>query len=645
MGAGAIVDREDRVVRIDENIVREALRTAPSQFTLTSRNPEKQIVLGGDNLVFGLVAGPPFVHDRLKGRRSGNLEDYRNFIRLAHTFNAIHLIGNQVTAPQELPANSRHLDTYFANLTLSDLCFHCTAIGRGRAMDGIRMMAISRGITLEEMATSPGVITIININSPRLLDDAMGDGLIAMAQAGQPVTVTPFTLMGAMTPVTLPAALAQQNAEALFGVVLTQLANPGAPVMYGAFTSNVDMKSGAPAFGTPENTKANIIAGQLARRYDLPYRTSNANASTAVDLQAAYETGMSTWGAVLGGANMIYHAAGWLEGGLVASYEKLILDVEILQNMMEFLRPIAWSEDELGFDAIAQVPTVGTSSASTTPWRATRPPSTRPCSPIGATTRAGRPRARGRRSIAPRTCGSRRSRNTRSRPSIPQSARSSRPTWRSARKRSARAILEPGSLRGEAELRGAFSKPVPEAARVAAEDGEFVGRRLVRLPDDHAHIGAGGDRHVPDAERARVEVDPKSLLERRPDSWAGKAQDRVRVGLIGHGCRIAEFAGEFRRERLAGVAQGKPGAWARAEQGQALGSASTRACGKLEPVTGSQPLRKRVAPARDHGCDLQIFQFFDHNAGCRGARRREEAIETGPCLQRLKHGGALLPDR
>jgi trimethylamine--corrinoid protein Co-methyltransferase len=221
------------------------------------------------------------------------------------------------------------------------------------------MMAISRGITLEEMATSPGVITIININSPRLLDDAMGDGLIAMAQAGQPVTVTPFTLMGAMTPVTLPAALAQQNAEALFGVVLTQLANPGAPVMYGAFTSNVDMKSGAPAFGTPENTKANIIAGQLARRYDLPYRTSNANASTAVDLQAAYETGMSTWGAVLGGANMIYHAAGWLEGGLVASYEKLILDVEILQNMMEFLRPIAWSEDELGFDAIAQVPTGG----------------------------------------------------------------------------------------------------------------------------------------------------------------------------------------------------------------------------------------------------------------------------------------------
>jgi trimethylamine--corrinoid protein Co-methyltransferase len=251
------------------------------------------------------------------------------------------------------------LDTYFANLALSDLTFHCTSIGRGRAMDGIRMMAISRGISLEEMARDPGVITIISVNSPRLLDDAMGDGLIAMAEHGQPVTITPFTLMGAMTPVSLPAALAQQNAEALFGVVLTQLVRPGAPVMYGAFTSNVDMRSGAPAFGTPENTKANVIAGQLARRYGLPYRTSNANASNAVDLQAAYETSMATWGAVMGGANLIYHAAGWLEGGLTASYEKLILDVEILQNMVEFLRPLKWDTDELGFDAIRDVPAGG----------------------------------------------------------------------------------------------------------------------------------------------------------------------------------------------------------------------------------------------------------------------------------------------
>ncbi|NOX41306.1 MAG: trimethylamine methyltransferase family protein, partial [Alphaproteobacteria bacterium] len=328
-------------------------------FTLTARNPDKQLVLGGNNVSFSLVAGPPNVHDRINGRRAGNFADYRNFIKLAHHFNAIHLIGNQVMAPMELPANTRHLDTYLANLTYSDLTFHCTAIGRGRALDGINMMAISRGISVEEMRASPGVITIISVNSPRLLDDSMSDGLIAMAEHGQPVTVTPFTLMGAMTPVSLPAALAQQNAEALFGIVLTQLVNPGAPVMYGGFTSNVDMRSGAPAFGTPENAKANIISGQLARRYGIPYRTSNANASNAVDLQATYETMMSTWGAVMGGANMVYHAAGWLEGGLTASYEKLILDVEILQNMIEFMKPIKFNTDELGFDAISDVPSGG----------------------------------------------------------------------------------------------------------------------------------------------------------------------------------------------------------------------------------------------------------------------------------------------
>jgi trimethylamine--corrinoid protein Co-methyltransferase len=357
--AGARVDRSEGVVRLDHELIEAALATAPPEVTLTPRNPDRAVRIGGNSVVFGLVAGPPNVHDRIGGRRTGNMTDYANFIRLAQYFNAIHMIGNQVTAPQELPTNTRHLDAYRANLTLSELTYHCTAIGRGRAMDGIRMMAIARGITLDEMARSPGVTTIISVNSPRLFDAEMGEGLIAMAEHGQPVTITPFTLMGAMTPVTLAAALAQQNAEALFGVVLTQLVRPGAPVIYGAFTSNVDMRSGAPAFGTPENARANVISGQLARRYGLPYRTSNANASNVVDLQATYETVMSTWGAVLGGANLIYHAAGWLEGGLTASYEKLVLDVEILQNMMEFLRPFDTSEGEMGLDAIAAVPTGG----------------------------------------------------------------------------------------------------------------------------------------------------------------------------------------------------------------------------------------------------------------------------------------------
>ncbi len=357
--AGALVDDDTGNVRVGRDVIEAALETAPSSFTLTPRNPDHAVRLGGNSLVFGLVAGPPAVHDCERGRRPSNFDDYQEFIRLAHYFNAIHIVGNQVSSPMELPANNRHLDCYRANLTLSDLSYHCLAIGRARALDGIEMMAISRGISLEQMAASPGVITVININSPRRIDDTMAEGLMAMAEHGQAVSVTPFTLMGAMTPVTLAAALAQQNAEALFGIALTQLTRPGTPVVYGSFTSNVDMRSGAPAFGTPENAKANVAAGQLARRYGLPYRSSNANASNVVDAQATYETQMSLWGAVLGGANLIYHAAGWMEGGLQASYEKLVLDVEMLQHMMEFLTPVDVSDEELGLDAIARVPTGG----------------------------------------------------------------------------------------------------------------------------------------------------------------------------------------------------------------------------------------------------------------------------------------------
>lgn len=355
--AGATVDGE--IVRVGREVIEAALATAPSSFTLTSRNDAKVLEIGGNKISFSLVAGPPAIHDEVRGRRASNMDDYENLTRLAHYFNAIHLIGNQVAAPLELPANNRHLDTYRANLTLSDLSFHCTAIGRGRALDGIEMMAISRGISLEEMATSPGVITVINVNSPRRFDEEMANGLMTMSAHGQAVSVTPFTLMGAMTPVTLAAGLTQQNAEALFGIALTQLTNPGSPVVYGSFTSNVDMRSGAPAFGTPEHAKANIVSGQLARRYGLPYRSSNSSASNVVDAQAAYETQMSLWGSVLGGTNLLYHAAGWMEGGLQASYEKLILDVEMLQQMMEFLTPVDLSDEALGFDAMSRVPTGG----------------------------------------------------------------------------------------------------------------------------------------------------------------------------------------------------------------------------------------------------------------------------------------------
>jgi trimethylamine---corrinoid protein Co-methyltransferase len=357
--AGAKVNRSKQTVFVDRGLVADALKTAPAAFALTPRNADHAVHLGGDAISFTLVAGPPNVHDMERGRRAGNLRDYSDLVRLAQHFNCIHMLGNQVCAPVELPANSRHLDTYLANLTLTDKSFHVSAIGRGRALDGIEMMAISRGLTAETMRDDPAVTTIISVNSPRRFDGEMAEGLMTMSEYGQSVCVTPFTLMGAMSPVTLAGALAQQNAEALFGIVLTQLVRPGAPVIYGAFTSNVDMKSGAPAFGTPENTKANVASGQLARRYNLPYRTTPGSASNAADAQGAWETMMALWGAVLGHGNLVYHGAGWQEGGLTASYEKFIMDVEMIQHMMEFLTPIEVNEGELALDALGRVPTGG----------------------------------------------------------------------------------------------------------------------------------------------------------------------------------------------------------------------------------------------------------------------------------------------
>jgi trimethylamine--corrinoid protein Co-methyltransferase len=357
--AGADVDAATGTVRIDRGLVAETLRTAPAMVTLTPRNPANRVDIGGDRINFTLVAGPPNVHDLERGRRPGNLADYCDLVRLAQHFDCITLLGNQVCAPVELPANTRHLDTYRANLTLTDKAFHVSAIGRGRALDGVAMTAIARGMSLEDMAEDPALTTIISVNSPRRFDGEMAEGLIAMSEHGQAVCVTPFTLMGAMSPVTLAGALAQQNAEALFGIVLSQLVRPGAPAIYGAFTSNVDMRSGAPAFGTPENAKANVASGQLARRYRLPYRTTPGSASNAADAQGAWETMMALWSAVLGHGNLVYHAAGWQEGGLTASFEKLVIVVEMIQHMMAFLEPIPVDEGELALDALARVPTGG----------------------------------------------------------------------------------------------------------------------------------------------------------------------------------------------------------------------------------------------------------------------------------------------
>ena len=228
-------------------------------------------------------------------------------------------------------------------------------MGAERGSDAVAMLQIVHGLSANEIRQKPCTFSIINVNSPRRFDASMAEGLIELARHGQVTCVTPFTLCGAMSPITLAGALAQQNAEALAGIALTQMVNPGAPVIYGGFTSNVDMKTGSPAFGTPEYTKACLAGGQMARRYALPYRSSNVNSSNAVDAQATYESSMSIWGSVMGYANLLHHGAGWLEGGLTASFEKAIIDAEMLQMMASFLEPIEISKKSLALEAIGGV--------------------------------------------------------------------------------------------------------------------------------------------------------------------------------------------------------------------------------------------------------------------------------------------------
>ncbi len=353
--AGAEVDRTSRNVRLDDALTEALIATAPSEFTLYARNPERNVVFGGRHLVFGAVGGPAFVTDLDRGRRAGNFADFLDYVRVIGSLDIIQQEGGGPLEPNDLPVPTRHLDMYGSLATLLDKTWQSLGAGRVHVDDAIEVACLIRGIDRDGLAAAPSVMTIINSNSPLRFDGPMSDGLIEMAMHGQPVVATPFTLAGAMTPVSLAGALAQQNAEALFMVALAQAVRPGAPMVYGGFTSNVDMRTGSPAFGTPEYVKAAFATGQLARRYGLPWRSSNATASSVVDAQAAYESEMSVWGSIMGGVNLLYQGAGWLEGGLTASFEKLIVDAEILQMMAEVLVPFEVDEATLGVDAIAAV--------------------------------------------------------------------------------------------------------------------------------------------------------------------------------------------------------------------------------------------------------------------------------------------------
>lgn len=351
--AGALVEGE--TVRLDAGLVTERMATVPPNFRLAARNPAHDLQIGGRHAVFASVGGPAYVMDNDRGRRDGTFAEMCDFLRLVQQINVLHQEGGGPFEPLDLPANTRHLDIYRAQITLLDKNWQTQTLGRLRCMDGIEMAAIALGTTPEGLRGNPTLLGIINTNSPLQLDIPMAEGLICMAEHGQVNVITPFTLAGAMSPVTIAGALVQQHAEAMAGIVLTQIVRPGVPVMYGGFTSNVDMRSGAPAFGTPEYTKAAQATGQLARLIGVPFRSSNVCAANEVDAQAAYESQMALWGALMGGAHLVEHAAGWLHGGLTASFEKLILDAEMLQMMSAYFDPIVVTPETLAVEAIRDV--------------------------------------------------------------------------------------------------------------------------------------------------------------------------------------------------------------------------------------------------------------------------------------------------
>ncbi|MBW2493214.1 MAG: trimethylamine methyltransferase family protein, partial [Deltaproteobacteria bacterium] len=357
--AGCAIDETAMQVRFDRALVEELVAKAPAEFELTARNPARKLQLGGRNAIFSSVGGPAYCSDLDRGRRSGSYAEMCDYIKLVQSINVIHQEGGGGFEALDRPATTRHLDLYYAQTTLLDKNWQPWGLGTDCVIDALEMMAISLGTSREALVDRPVFSCVINTNSPLQLDIPMAQGLIALAEHGQAVVVTPFTLAGAMSPVTLAGALAQQHAEALAGIALCQIVRPGTPVMYGGFTSNVDMKSGSPAFGTPEYAKAAQASGQLARHVGVPFRSSNVTASNLADAQAAYESMMSLWGALMGGAHLIEHAAGWLEGGLTASFEKLILDAEMLQMVAEYFTPIEVSKETLALDAIREVGPAG----------------------------------------------------------------------------------------------------------------------------------------------------------------------------------------------------------------------------------------------------------------------------------------------
>ena len=344
-------------VRMGRDFVTEMVAKAPSEFTITPRNPDRAIPIGGNYMLFGNVSSPPNYWDMETGKVTGTRAQCQDLLKLTQYFNCIHFAGGYPVEPVDVHASVRHLDMLYDKLTLTDKVGHAYSLGKERVEDVMEMVRIAGGLTHDEFEAKPRMYTNINSTSPLKHDVPMIDGCLRLIRRGQVAVVTPFTLAGAMAPVTMAGAVTQSIAEALCAIALFQYVRPGCACVIGTFTSNVDMKTGAPAFGTPEYMRATQMTGQMARYYGLPMRASGVCTSNVPDGQAMWETSNSLWSAVQSRANMVYHAAGWLEGGLIASPEKFIMDCEVLQMIQRYFEPsiTATTPDDIAMDAIKDV--------------------------------------------------------------------------------------------------------------------------------------------------------------------------------------------------------------------------------------------------------------------------------------------------
>lgn len=350
---GARVDGE--MVFIGRDMVEAALKTAPKSIHCHAGAPHRDVMLELGTVAFQPGAGAPHATDLKRGRRPGSASDFNDYTRMSHHFDVFQMMSPSVE-PQDVETNIRHYFTMRAQMRLTDKFPFLFARGTPQTLDNFEMLRIARGVSENDFAQNIYAYTIINTNSPRTLDVPMAQGLIDFAKAGQLSIVTPFTLMGAMAPITVAGAITLSHAECLAAITLTQLVRPGAPICYGTFTSNVDMKSGAPAFGTPTHFQASLAAGQMARMLGLPWRAAAGSASNINDVQAANENQLGLWGCLLAGATVIIHSAGWLEGGLSVSYEKIVTDVEVLNMVAELCAGNKAGPDEIGLaNALAHV--------------------------------------------------------------------------------------------------------------------------------------------------------------------------------------------------------------------------------------------------------------------------------------------------